>query len=162
MEAVIAGRPLTDERKRATAGALLQAYLAGRNLPEHVGDLPDRMLVDRLARMDAKEILATLQEIGGVEWWDKEAFERVFVDLALGGWRPGSVTRREPGRLRVVSTTCPIAAEVARDPRLCALCQGIQRHAAYLALIGQVSEVSLPQLMSRGESACELDVSYRN
>ena len=150
-----------DEWRRAVAGFVLHAQLAGRNLPEALADIPDRMLVDRLARMDAKELLATLQELYGFEWWDKDAFERAFVHGALEGWRPGSLVQHPPGRLRIVSTTCPIAADVERDPRLCQSCQALQKHAAYLTLIGQVAEVRVDRVMSRGESACELNITFR-
>lgn len=150
-----------DERLRETAGFVLHAHLADRTLPEHLGDVPDRMLVDRLARIDAKEVLAVLQDVYGIDWWDAEAFERAFVRGALEGWRPGSLVQRTPDALRIVSTTCPIAADVERDPRLCDACQAIQRHAAYLALIGQVKDVHVDRLMSRGESACELHVEFR-
>lgn len=150
-----------DAWRRAIAGFVLHSQLAGRNLPEHLGDVPDRMLVDRLARMDAKEILATLAEIYDITWWDKESFERAFVRGALEGWRPGSLVQRTPGRLRVVSTTCPIAADVERDPRQCEACRAIQKHAAHLALIGQVSEVRVDRTMAKGESSCELNVLLR-
>ena len=152
---------LDDDARRRLAGFILHAQLAGRDLPDHVGDIPDRMLVDRLGRMDAKEILATLQELYGVEWWTKEEFQRAFVDGALQGWRPGTLVQQRAGGLRIVSTTCPIAADVEKDPRLCQACQAIQKHAAYLALIGQVQDVSVDRVMSRGESACELNVTYR-
>lgn len=152
---------LGESEKRAIAGFVLHAHLAGRSLPEHLGDIPDRMLVDRLARMDAKEVLATLQELYGLEWWDKESFERVFVRGALEGWRPGTLVQHPAGRLRVVSTTCPIAADVAKDARLCVACQSLQKHATYLALIGQVADVHVERVMSKGESACELDVTFR-
>ena len=156
------GQPVDqDELRRAIAGFVLHAHLAGRRLPEHIAGLPDRMLVDRLARMDAKEVLATLKDVYDIAWWDKESFDRAFVQGALAGWRPGSLIQHAPGKLRVVSTTCPIAAEVERDPRLCQSCQALQRHAAYLALIGQVEDVHVERLMSRGESACELQVTFR-
>ena len=150
-----------DDARRRLAGFLLHAQLAGRNLPERVGDMPDRMIVDRLARMDAKELLATLQELYGVEWWTKEEFQRAFVDGALQGWRPGTLVQERPDGLRIVSTTCPIAADVEKDPRLCRSCRAIQKHAAYLALIGQVEDVSVDRVMSKGDSACELNVKFR-
>lgn len=152
---------LTEDEKRAIAGFILHSQLAGRTLPEHLADIPDRMLVDRLARLDAKEVLATLQELYGVEWWDVGSFERVLVRGALEGWRPGSLVQRLPDKLRVVSTTCPIAADVEKDPRLCESCQAFQKHAAYLALIGQVQDVHMERLMSKGESACEMSVTFR-
>lgn len=152
---------MDEDRRRAMAGWILHAHLAGRVLPEHVGDIPDRVLVDRLARMDAKEVLDTLRELYDVDWWDRASFERVFVEGALEGWRPGSLVQRLPGKLRVVSTTCPIAADVEKDPRLCEACRALQKHAAYLALIGQVQDIDMPRVMSKGESACELDVTFR-
>lgn len=151
-----------EDWRRATAAFVLHAHLAGRKLPEHLADIPDRMLVDRLARMDAKEVLATLREIYDIAWWDKESFDRAFVEGALDGWRPGSLVQRTPGKLRVVSSTCPIAGDVEKDPRLCGACQALQKHAAHLALIGQVRSVSFERLMSKGESACELNVTFRD
>jgi hypothetical protein len=150
-----------DERRRAIAGFILHAQLAGRHLPEHLGDMPDRMLVDRLARMDAKEVLARLQELYEVEWWTKEAFQRAFIEGAIQGWKPGALFQRKPNGLRVVSTTCPIAADVEQDPRLCEACRAIQKHAAYLALIGQVEDVRQERVMSKGESSCDLEITFR-
>lgn len=150
-----------EERRRAVAGFLLHAQLAGRQLPEHLGDIPDRMLVDRLARMDAKELLASLLELFGIEWWNRDTFVRAFVEGALKGWRPGTLVQETPSRLRVVSRACPIAAEVERDPRLCEACQDLQKHAAYLALIGQVESVAFEQLMSKGDGVCELNIRFR-
>lgn len=150
-----------DEEKRAMAGFILHAHLAGRRLPEHLGDVPDRMLVDRLARMEAKELLATLQQIYGVDWWDREAFKRVFVEGAIQGWKPGTLVQQRPTSLRIVSTTCPIAADVETDKRACEMCQAVQRHAAYLALIGQVEDVAFARVMADGESACEMSVRFR-
>ena len=150
-----------EAMRRAVAGFLLQASLAGRKLPEHLGDVPDRLLVDRLARMDAKEVLATLQELYGVEWWDREEFERAFLEGAIRGWKPDTLVQRKPDGLRVVSTTCPVAADVEKDARTCEACRAIQKHAAYLALIGQVEDVRFDRLMSKGESACEMNVKFR-
>lgn len=150
-----------DAWRRAIAGFALHARLAGRHIPDHVAGIPDRMFVDRLARMDAKELLAFLQEIYGVAWWDRKSFERAFVAGALEGWRPGSLLQHAPGGLRVVSTSCPIGAEVEKDPRLCQACQSIQKHAAYLALIGQVEGVGFDRLISKGASSCEMNVKFR-
>lgn len=152
---------LDEEAQRRLAGFILHAQLAGRTLPRHMGDMPERMIVDRLARMDAKEVLATLQELYGVEWWTKEEFQRAFVDGALQGWRPGTLIQQRPDGLRIVSTTCPIAADVEKDPRLCVACRALQKHAAYLALIGQVEDVRQHRLMSNGESSCETDITFR-
>lgn len=149
------------EALRAMAGAIFHAQLAGRILPEHLGDIPDHMLVDRLARMDAKELLATLQDVFGVEWWNKEEFQRAFVQGAIQGWKPGTLVQKRTDGLRIVGTTCPVAAEVERDPRVCEMCQALHRHAAYLALMGQVADVSFDRVMSKGESACELNVKFR-
>lgn len=154
-------RRMPEEQQRAMAGWIIQAHLSGRNLPVHVGGMHDRMLVDRIARMDAKEILATLQELYGLKWWSMDEFRRVFVDGALEGWRPGTLVQQTSVSLRIVSTTCPLGADVERDPRTCVACQATQRHAAYLALIGQVEDVRFDRLMSRGESACELNVIFR-
>lgn len=152
---------LSEADRRAIAGLVLHAHLAGRTLPEHLAELPDRMLVDRIARMDAKEILATLQELYGVGWWSKEEFRRAFVDGALQGWRPGTLVQARPSGLRIVSTTCPLGADVERDARACEACQATQRHAAYLALIGQVEDVRFGRLMSQGEGGCELTITFR-
>lgn len=146
---------------RATGALVLHAHLAGRALPERLGDVPARMLVDRLARMDAKAVLATLQDVYGIERWDMESFDRAFIEGALGGWRPGSLVQHAPGKLRVVSTTCPIGAEAEKDPRICEVCQAFQKHTAYLALVGQVEDVRIPRRMSQGESACELRITFR-
>ncbi len=153
--------PYDEAWRRATAGFLFHAQLADRRLPEHLADIPDHLLVDRLARMDAKELLETLKEIYEVRWWDRESFERAFVHGALAGWRPGSLIQHKPNGLRVVSTTCPIAADVENDPRLCQSCQRMQKHAAYIALVGQVEAVEMDRTMSRGESACELNIRFR-
>lgn len=153
--------PKDEAWLRAVAGFMMNAQLAGRKIPEHIGDVPDRMLVDRLARESAKQLLAGLQEVYGVDWWDKASFERAFVRGALEGWRPGSLIQTSPGQLRVASTTCPIAAEVEKDPRLCQSCQALQKHAAYVALFGQVGDVTFERVMSKGSSACEFTLSYR-
>lgn len=149
------------ELKQRIAAFVMHAPLAGRRLPQHLGDMPDRMLVDRLARMDAKELLETLREIYQVEHWDRETFEKAFIEGALEGWRPGSLVQHGPKSLRIVSTTCPVAADVEQDLRTCEVCRAIQRHAAYLALIGQVEGVEFTSLISRGESACEAIIHYR-
>lgn len=146
---------------RATASALIHAQLAGRELPHDLPGLTDRQAVDRIARMDAKELLATLRDLYGVAHWDIEAFERAFLEGALDAWRPGALVQHRAQGLRVVSSSCPIASDVEKDPRLCVMCQDIQRHAAYLALVGRVRDVRFERLMSRGESSCEIDIDLR-
>lgn len=111
--------------------------------------------------MDAKELIETLREIYDIKYWDRESFERAFVEGALAGWRPGSLLQRGADSLRIVSTTCPVAADVEKDPRLCQSCRALQVHAAYLALIGQVEGIDAGRVMSRGESACEITIRYR-
>lgn len=150
-----------EARLRATASALFHAQLAGRRLPAGLPGLTERQVVDRLARMDAKEILETLRELYGVGYWTVEEFERAFIEGALDAWHAGSLVQHKPNGLRVVSTSCPIAREVEKDPRLCTMCQDLQRHAAFLALIGQVRDVRFERLMSRGESSCEVDIDLR-
>lgn len=150
-----------EEIKRRIASFLMHAQLGGRRLPEHLGDIPDRMLVDRLARADAKDLLETLREIYDVKHWDRESFEKAFVEGVLDGWRPGSLVQRGIQSLRIVSTVCPVASDVEKDARICQACRAIQSHAAYLALIGQIERVEFTRLMSRGESACEATIHYR-
>lgn len=162
MESAMATMPgHSEDWRRRTAGFVVQSILSGRRLPEHLAGLDDREMVSRLARMDAKELLDTLREVYEIPYWTRESFQRVVVEGALQGWRPGSVARETPTGLRLVSTTCPVAADVERDPRICLACQDLQRHAAYLALIGQVESVDFSQLMSRGEGACEMNVRWR-
>lgn len=151
----------TDELRRMVAGRVLHAQLAGRRIPPHVAGIPDRLLVERIARMDAREVLAVLADIYDVQHWSVEEFERVFVRGALAGWRPGSLVQRSPGRMRVVSTTCPLASDVDADARVCEGCRAFQRHAAYLSMIGQVESAGVTQAMSRGDGACELNVVLR-
>lgn len=155
-------RILTDDERRRIAGFVLHAYLAGRKLPDHVAGVPESQIVDRLMRADAKEMLETLRDLYGVAWWTREEFERAFVEGALAGWKPDTATVSARGpELRVISTSCPIAAEVDKDRRLCDACQALQRHAAYLAMFGQVEDVAFEQLMSEGDGACELRVAMR-
>lgn len=150
-----------DLWRRRLAGVLLHGTLAGRALPESVEGLTGQPLVDRIARMQAKELLETLKEIYGIDHWDHAAFEKAFVEGALEGWKPGTTVQDLPHRLRVLSHACPIADEVDKDPRVCSMCQAVQTHAARLALRGDVQDASFSQLMSRGDGACQLDVVLR-
>lgn len=150
-----------DLERRLVAGAALHAFLSGRQLPEHLPHLPDGQIVDRLTRADAIEFLSILKELYGVSWWNEDEFKRAFLDGALAGWRPGTLVQRSPRQIRIVSTECPIAADVESDPRACDACQAFQRHAASLALFGGVKDVTFRQRMSRGDSACEVEIDLR-
>jgi hypothetical protein len=147
--------------RRILAGRALHARLSGVAIPAHPAGTRDGRPLDRFARANARELLAILKDVYGVPWWDPESFERAFVHGALEGWRPGSLIQRSATGLRVVSTTCPIASDVEKDPRLCDACRALQAHAAYVALLGQVEDARVDRVMSRGESACELNVAYR-
>lgn len=146
---------------RPVAGAILHAHLAGRKIPEHVpGDFPRlRAAVD--AWEDAPRLLDLLAELYGVEHWTFDEYKRVVVKGALAGWRPGAQVHESPDAVRLVADSCPIGSEVERDARACLTCRVLQEHVAHLALDGKLARIEFPQLMSRGDAACVVDVHVK-
>lgn len=159
--AVRSTAPQDAAGRRRSASAAIHAILRGRELPAHLVGLNDREMLSRIARADAKKLLDAIRDVYGLRYWDKETFRAAVLEGAFGGWRPGMLVRETPEGLRLVSTTCPIASDVERDARLCTLCQDIQLHATYLALVGQVDGVRFDRLMAKGEGACEMTIRWR-
>ncbi len=65
---------------------------------------------------------------------------------------------QEGDRLTLTSPTCPLAREVAKDPRRCGLCQEVQKHLVRDALGAPEASARFPQLITRGDGTCRLEV----
>lgn len=150
-----------DAWKRAVAGFLVHASLAGRRLPPFVPGEPRGLAALRVASYEAPGFLENLADVYGVKEWTLDEYERVFLRGALEGWRPGSVVKEEPGRLRIVASLCPLAAEAEADPRVCQTCRAFQEQVTRLALPGQVERVRHASLITRGEGACVTEVDLK-
>lgn len=142
------------------AGITLRAHLAGLALPEALPS--DAMQVASFvastgAVPEFLRDLAGLYEHGS---WTLSRFEREFVLGAMAALRPGTLVRKDAGGLRVLSPGCPIASDVARDPRVCQFCRAFQEQVARTALPGEVVEVRFDQLAHR-DGVCEMDIRLR-
>ena len=148
--------------KRAVAGFLVHASLAGRRLPPFVPGEPRGLAALRVASHEAPAFLENLEDVYGVKEWTLDEYERVFLRGALEGWRPGSAVKEEPGRLRVVSGTCPLAAEADADPRVCQACRAFQEQVTRLALPGQVERVRHTSLITSGDGVCVTEIELKD
>jgi hypothetical protein len=153
--------PRDEARLRRAAGALVHAYLANRRLPDYLPGEPSRLAAAIVAWEDAPELLATVAELFGVKRWTREEFLRVFIEGALAGWQPGLVVHESSGGVRILAPTCPVSADVERDPRVCQACQALHEQAARVALPGRVASVDFNQLIADGDAACEVNIRWK-
>lgn len=95
--------------------------------------------------------LADLYEVKG---WDATAFRRAFLEGAQRGWKGNMQVRSTPDEVVATSTGCPLRDEVAKDPRLCSMCQAFQRLVAIATIPDHVRAVRFDNLVTRGDDAC--------
>lgn len=142
------------------AGITLRAHLVGRALPE---ELPadERHVAQFVESVGAgAEFLHDLAELYGHERWSLSQVEHELVLGAMAALRPGTVVRRGPDGLRVISPGCPLAAEVERDPRTCQFCRAFHVQVVRTALPGEVVDVRFDQLAHR-DGVCEMDIRLK-
>lgn len=139
--------------------ALLQSALDGHLLPPYVPGEPSDMAAATGAAQLAPAVLRALRAEHGLDKWDADAFERVFLGRAMRAWHGALAIEHRPNTLVVRAATCPVREEAARDARVCQLCRALRTMAAQEAYGRRLHGVTFPQLITRGDAACEMHVA---
>lgn len=140
--------------------AILQSALDGRHLPPYVPLEPSDVGAGVAAAEVVPIVLEAIQEAHGVDAWDAESFERVFLGEAMRAWRGGDLeVEHRPDILVARSGACPIREQSARDARVCQTCRALHTMAAQEAYRWRLHGLTFPRLLTRGDDACEMRVA---
>lgn len=154
--------PLPGEiRQRERAGMLLQMELDRRHLPDFLPGEPSRLAASTTAAELAPGFIEKLARLYRVRRWGRDAFMRAYVRGALEGWRPGQRVEERPDLIRVVSYSCPLAAEAELDPRACQMCRAFHGEVAQRTMGSDVRDVRFDRILTRGDATCTMTVSLR-
>lgn len=143
--------------RRQKAAALLQHYLGGALLPPHVPGDPASLVVALRGSLTAHVLLDELGRLYGVDRWDARTFREHVLEDAFPEWKRGTRVVGSADHFVVATPGCPIAADVADDPRICGLCQAAQVAMVERALGG--AEARVVGTVSGGLPACLLRVT---
>jgi len=138
-----------DERD-ALAGLVMHGHLKDHTTPQRLASH------DNLIDEQTQSLLDTLAEIYDIDTWDAATFQRIVLGKAAANWRPGLRIQPTVDGFRMISTTCPLAADHEADPRVCGSCQAFHAGLAKTAIATGLREVRIESLITRGDGACSL------
>lgn len=153
----VSHRPARDPTLREKAGRLYQEHLDRWILESHMADFrgaPE-------ANGTVQHFLRELGRLYGVRHWTLESFERAFIQGAVLGWRPGTVTQRVNGGFRILSPTCPLGAATEVDSLACRACRSFQEAVAREALAERARFTSFSDLIADGNAVCDTLIRVR-
>ena len=138
---------------------ILQSALDGRHLPPYLPTEPNGAGAGAAAADVVPVVLEAIQEAHGLDAWDAEAYERVFLGEAMRAWHGELDVERRPNTLVMRTPTCPVLAQAQRDARVCQMCRALHAAAAQEGYGWRLHGITFTRLITRGEPACEMHVA---
>lgn len=140
------------------AARIIQNLLTHASFPAPLISQASDDGVQQEAERISEALLRRLQLLYGVPEWDWRAFRQYFLHGALVAWKPSTrvIEQAGPQRslVRVESSGCPLARQVANDPRVCAVCRLVQTNLTRRATPEHVASVFFESLHSLGDDGC--------
>lgn len=147
-----------DHDRRARA---LLRELRHEALPPYVPGETPGVVALAAAERAARALLRMAARKHKLDHWDWPTFRAFFLEDVFGAALAADVEQR-PGEVALVTRTCPLREEAARDPRACRWCQMVPEAAARLAVPDEVREVRHDALITAGAPACVTRVLLRS